>query len=138
MVDIRNFLSKALPERLNPGNITNQRPPERGSGCIDPRTFFFVTGCIRHGCGCTEFLQGPSGGMAVNICCAKCGAKYNDTGMGIHSLHTMYDKIADMDSTELVAEQDHGLPSQIDEPSEETETESEPESEDLTKNPLLL
>ncbi len=76
--------------------------------------------------------------MAVNICCAKCGAKYNDTGMGIHSLHTMYDKIADMDSTELVAEQDHGLPSQIDEPSEETETESEPESEDLTKNPLLL
>ena len=29
-------------------------------------------------CGGTEFLEGPHGGLAVNFCCAKCFARFND------------------------------------------------------------
>lgn len=28
-------------------------------------------------CGCTQFYEGPSGGMSTNIQCAKCGSEFN-------------------------------------------------------------
>lgn len=28
-------------------------------------------------CGGTKFLEGPHGGLSVNIKCAKCGARFN-------------------------------------------------------------
>jgi predicted nucleic-acid-binding Zn-ribbon protein len=37
-------------------------------------------GCLD--CGNSEFLEGPSGGMAQNIKCSKCGSKYNVMPMG--------------------------------------------------------
>ena len=39
-------------------------------------------GCLD--CGCKDFLQGPSGGMAQNVKCAndECGSKYNIMPMG--------------------------------------------------------
>lgn len=37
-------------------------------------------GCLD--CGCNEFLEGPSGGLAQNVKCAKCGSKYNIMPMG--------------------------------------------------------
>lgn len=76
-----------LRERLSP---TPKK--EGGNGYISSEAFFTTIGCIYNGCGSLEFLAGPSGGMCQNICCAKCGAKYNDTGMGIHSLHSMQDQ----------------------------------------------
>lgn len=139
MSKISELIREALPKRLNVGKIVNpqpETPPERGSGCMDSRTFFYVTGCIRHGCGHTEFLGGPSGGMSQNICCAKCGAKYNDTPMGIHSLHSMYDKIADMEAVELSSEQPTAKiepPQPWPGPDDKTEV-KEP---DLKSNPLL-
>jgi len=30
-------------------------------------------------CGCEDFIEGPSGGMSINILCANCGAKFNMT-----------------------------------------------------------
>jgi hypothetical protein len=40
-----------------------------------------ATGCKN--CGSISFYEGPSGGMSVNIMCAKCGIKYNDTPFGM-------------------------------------------------------
>jgi hypothetical protein len=78
--------------------------------------------------------------MSQNICCAKCGAEYNNTPFGIHSLHSMYDKIAGMSASEIKVEQDHGLAVSTPPPPPPSEdnTSEEPEKEDLTQNPLLL
>ena len=34
-----------------------------------------IGGCVF--CGCTEFLEGPCGGLSVNVECDRCGARFN-------------------------------------------------------------
>ncbi len=34
-------------------------------------------------CGSTDFWEGPHGGLSVNFCCIKCGARFNDMVMEI-------------------------------------------------------
>ncbi len=119
------FSIQNLRERLAGKQISVAELNGRGSGSLDAHTFYTVTGCIYNGCGSTKFLEGPHGGGAINICCAKCGAKYNDTGMGIHSLHSFYDNVANAEAVEL-----------DDTPHEEVAI--EPTSEELAGNALLL
>ena len=42
----------------------------------------YEKGCVD--CGCKDFLEGPSGGIAQNVKCAndECGSKYNIMPMG--------------------------------------------------------
>ena len=40
------------------------------------RDTFFKNGCPD--CGSNDFLEGPSGGLSINIKCAKCDHKFND------------------------------------------------------------
>ena len=39
-------------------------------------------------CSCTEFEEGPSCGLATNVSCARCGARYNITPCGVDFLGT--------------------------------------------------
>lgn len=47
----------------------------REGTCLD-RDEFFRKGCPF--CGGKEFIEGPHGGLSVNIRCDICGAKFND------------------------------------------------------------
>lgn len=38
-------------------------------------------------CGSEEFLQGPSGGLSVNIQCDKCKHWFNHMGFGLERIH---------------------------------------------------
>jgi len=118
---------QTLKTRLAGKQVSVAELNGRGSGSLDAHTFYTVTGCIYNGCGSTKFLEGPHGGGAINICCAKCGAKYNDTGMGIHSLHSFYDNVANAEAVEL-----------DDTPHEEVTEESPLTSDEISGNSLLL